>query len=96
MVTLNKIINLYGLVLTGGESRRMKKDKASLEYHGQKQSVVAYKLLNLFCQGASLIWRRRPAENRSVRRVRIESDSTNSTDQPANATHSVAGGKAER
>ncbi len=48
MVT--KIKSLYGLVLTGGKSTRMKIDKASLEFHGKKQSVVCYELLDKFCE----------------------------------------------
>ena len=41
--------NLYGLVLTGGKSTRMNRDKASLEYHGKKQSAFCYELLTRFC-----------------------------------------------
>ena len=40
---------LYGLVLAGGKSTRMKTDKASLEYFGQKQYVHCFHLLNAFC-----------------------------------------------
>jgi molybdopterin-guanine dinucleotide biosynthesis protein A len=36
---------LYGLVLTGGRSRRMQRDKAGLEYAGQPQLVRALGLL---------------------------------------------------
>ena len=36
---------LYGLVLTGGRSRRMQRDKASLEYAGQSQLQRAMQLL---------------------------------------------------
>jgi molybdopterin-guanine dinucleotide biosynthesis protein A len=36
---------LYGLVLTGGHSRRMHRDKASLEYAGKSQLVRAMELL---------------------------------------------------
>lgn len=41
---------LYGLVLAGGKSTRMGKDKASLEYFGKKQAVVCYELLSRFCE----------------------------------------------
>ena len=41
---------LYGLVLLGGKSTRMKRDKASLEYHGKNQSLYAYELLVPFCE----------------------------------------------
>lgn len=46
-----KIKDLYGLVLMGGRSSRMKMNKASLEFHGIKQSVYAYNLLQNFCEG---------------------------------------------
>jgi molybdenum cofactor guanylyltransferase len=36
---------LYGLVLTGGKSRRMQRDKAALEYGGQPQLTRAVELL---------------------------------------------------
>ncbi len=41
---------LYGLILVGGKSSRMKTDKASLEIHGKKQSLHCFELLNKFCQ----------------------------------------------
>jgi molybdenum cofactor guanylyltransferase len=37
---------LYGLVLTGGRSRRMQRDKASLEYAGKSQLARAMELLS--------------------------------------------------
>ncbi|MBT4760663.1 MAG: bifunctional molybdenum cofactor guanylyltransferase MobA/molybdopterin-guanine dinucleotide biosynthesis adaptor protein MobB [Bdellovibrionaceae bacterium] len=40
---------LYGLVLTGGRSQRMKKDKALLNYNGQAQALEVYNLLSEFC-----------------------------------------------
>jgi molybdopterin-guanine dinucleotide biosynthesis protein MobB len=42
-------IPLYGLVLAGGKSTRMKKDKSLLEYHGKKQSVHCFEILSKFC-----------------------------------------------
>lgn len=36
---------VYGLVLTGGQSSRMKRDKATLAYHGQTQLEWAMKLI---------------------------------------------------
>ena len=36
---------VYGLVLTGGQSTRMKRDKATLAYHGQTQLEWAMKLI---------------------------------------------------
>jgi molybdenum cofactor guanylyltransferase len=40
---------LLGLVLTGGKSSRMGKDKAELEYHGISQTEHSYNLLAKFC-----------------------------------------------
>ncbi len=39
---------LYGLVLTGGRSRRMQRDKAALEYAGQPQLARAMELIAPF------------------------------------------------
>ena len=38
-----------GLVVCGGESKRMGKDKAFIEYHGEAQLYRVYHLLQLFC-----------------------------------------------
>lgn len=43
------IAPLYGLVLAGGASRRMQRDKAALEYQGQAQLQRAYELLHAYC-----------------------------------------------
>ncbi len=40
---------LYGLVLGGGRSTRMKRDKAAIEYHGVPQVRYAYQLLEQYC-----------------------------------------------
>jgi molybdopterin-guanine dinucleotide biosynthesis protein A len=40
---------LYGLVLAGGESRRMGRDKAALQFHGRSQVDWAYALLERHC-----------------------------------------------
>ncbi len=42
--------SLFGLVLAGGKSSRMKIDKASLIYHGKTQAEYCYQLLLEFCQ----------------------------------------------
>lgn len=42
-------IPLYGLVLAGGKSTRMRKDKSLLEYHGKKQVVHCFNLLSEVC-----------------------------------------------
>jgi molybdopterin-guanine dinucleotide biosynthesis protein MobB len=50
LFTLAAKIPLFGLVLTGGRSSRMKTDKALLEYHGQPQALVIYDLLSKVCE----------------------------------------------
>ena len=39
----------YGLVLVGGQSSRMKKNKALLNYHGRPQFAYCHDLLSKFC-----------------------------------------------
>ena len=46
----NNVPPLYGLVLIGGKSTRMKKDKSNLVYHsGLEQHEFMFNLLNMFC-----------------------------------------------
>jgi molybdenum cofactor guanylyltransferase len=40
---------LFGLVLAGGASTRMRTDKAALQYHGQPQLRWAFELVSKFC-----------------------------------------------
>jgi molybdopterin-guanine dinucleotide biosynthesis protein A len=42
-------VPVYGLVLTGGASSRMKRDKGEINYHGISQVEFSYKLLKEFC-----------------------------------------------
>jgi len=41
---------LYGLVLAGGASSRMGRDKAAIEYHGRSQLQHAFDLLSTVCE----------------------------------------------
>ncbi len=41
---------LYGLVLTGGYSKRMQQDKALLDYQGQPHAQYLYDLLSQYCE----------------------------------------------
>ncbi len=41
---------LNGLVLAGGQSRRMQTDKGSLEYFGKSQRLYVHEMLSPFCQ----------------------------------------------
>ncbi|TRZ43271.1 molybdenum cofactor guanylyltransferase [Robertkochia solimangrovi] len=40
---------IYGLILSGGKSTRMGKDKGKLEYHGKPHREYLYELLDKFC-----------------------------------------------
>jgi molybdopterin-guanine dinucleotide biosynthesis protein A len=40
---------LVGLVLAGGQSRRMRQDKGTLDYHGVSQAEYCHALLSRFC-----------------------------------------------
>jgi molybdopterin-guanine dinucleotide biosynthesis protein MobB len=50
LFTLAAKVPLFGLVLTGGDSRRMNRDKALLDYHGRPQAEVIYGLLSEVCK----------------------------------------------
>ena len=41
---------LYGLVLAGGKSSRMGRDKGEICYHEEPQRIHAYKLLDVLCE----------------------------------------------
>ncbi len=45
----SRAIPIYGLVLNGGRSTRMKRDKGEIPYHGEPQVEHAYRLLERYC-----------------------------------------------
>ena len=45
----NKVAPLFGLVLTGGKSTRMKTDKAAIHYYGTSQEKYVYDMLVKKC-----------------------------------------------
>ena len=45
----NSVNSLYGLVLAGGKSTRMKIDKSILHYHGKTQVEHGFELLQKYC-----------------------------------------------
>ncbi|MDO8580446.1 MAG: NTP transferase domain-containing protein [Candidatus Omnitrophota bacterium] len=54
--------NLYGLILAGGKSTRMQKDKTVLMYHGRPQSHYCIELLQQFCDQVFLSCRKDQAQ----------------------------------
>jgi molybdopterin-guanine dinucleotide biosynthesis protein A len=44
-------VPLHGLVLAGGMSTRMGRDKAALQYHGKPQVAHCHELLSAYCEG---------------------------------------------
>lgn len=59
---------LYGLVLAGGRSQRMKTDKAQLKYHDQPQAEYVFNLVSPHCEFSFLScrkdqWERQHFEN---------------------------------
>lgn len=42
--------NIYGLVVCGGKSSRMGKDKSMLDYHGKPQRYYLYEMLGSLCE----------------------------------------------
>jgi molybdenum cofactor guanylyltransferase len=54
--------SLYGLVLAGGHSKRMKTDKAAIRYQGKTQAEAALERLSRFCSKVFLSDRKDQAE----------------------------------
>lgn len=59
---------VYGLVLTGGKSTRMKKDKSVLCFHDKPQALHAFDLLAGFCPKV-FISARQEAPNRFIQQL---------------------------
>jgi molybdopterin-guanine dinucleotide biosynthesis protein A len=56
---------LYGLVLAGGRSTRMLRDKASLDYHGRPQTAHTFDLLSAHCRRVFLSCRSEQASEKA-------------------------------
>lgn len=53
----------FGLVLAGGKSSRMKREKSTLNYHGVEQARHCYKLLSRVCQKVFISSRKEQASD---------------------------------
>ncbi len=58
---------LYGLVLAGGQSTRMKQDKATLDVHGKSQVTFCYELLTPFCDQVFVSTRKDQFDSRNLK-----------------------------
>ncbi len=47
---MTQVRSLKGIVVCGGKSSRMGRDKSLLNYHGKSQCYWVYEMLNLFCE----------------------------------------------
>jgi molybdopterin-guanine dinucleotide biosynthesis protein MobB len=54
---------IYGLVLAGGRSKRMKKDKGSIKYYDQPQTQHVSSMLNKFCENVFVSCREEQADD---------------------------------
>lgn len=61
---MNDSTKIYGLVLSGGKSTRMGKDKGLLEYHDVPQRDYLYQLLSEFCD--AVYYSVRPNQDESL------------------------------
>jgi len=62
---MNERTPLYGLVLAGGASRRMGRDKAALAYRGQTQLTRTFELVARHCERTFVSVRREQTEDSS-------------------------------
>ena len=60
---MSSIAKLFGLVLSGGKSTRMGKDKGLIEYHGVPQREYLYQLLSRVCDQTFISLREEQEEN---------------------------------
>ncbi len=57
------IPKVYGLVLAGGKSSRMGRDKGAIDYHGKSQREYCYELLSMVCDAVFISCRKEQSEN---------------------------------
>ncbi|NNF61571.1 MAG: NTP transferase domain-containing protein [Gammaproteobacteria bacterium] len=69
---------LFGLVLAGGDSTRMQRDKALLAYHDQPQLSWAYQLIAPFCEETFISVRNRQHDEVRDSLPRIEDELSDS------------------
>jgi molybdopterin-guanine dinucleotide biosynthesis protein A len=60
---------LYGLILAGGTSTRMGRDKAALHYHGRSQLEWAFELLDSVCEKTFVSVR--PDQSNEITRAKL-------------------------
>jgi len=63
---LSSAVPVYGLVLSGGKSTRMRRDKGEIDYHGEPQVRYVHHLLEQFCEHVLVSVRSRRAAYRGL------------------------------